>query len=246
MYVGCAKFHQYIYGHPVTVYTDHKPLQVIFKRQLSKVPVRIARMLFGLKMYDLTVKWVPGKRMNIPDTLSRAAQNQEVSADVSHELDVQVHEFIVHVPMSGRKWEEFQEETVKDLVLKKLTQTIQEGWPKEFSLVPEILKPYWNFREELVVSNGIVFKGDKIVVPSSLREVMLKLLHESHQGVEKTRSRARQLLYWPNINEDIRMKVSQCEQCQLHQRRNTKEPQKPHLLASRVWQKTACDLFEFG
>ena len=37
---------------------------------------------------------------------------------------------------------------------------------------------------------------------------MLKLIHESHFGVEKCKSRARELLYWPRISSDIESIVS--------------------------------------
>ena len=54
------------------VFTDHKPLETIFKRDLCKCPPRIARILLQLKKYHLDVIWRPGKKMFVPDTLSRA------------------------------------------------------------------------------------------------------------------------------------------------------------------------------
>ena len=35
---GCKRFHQYLYGHKVTVQSDHKPLESIMKRHLSVAP----------------------------------------------------------------------------------------------------------------------------------------------------------------------------------------------------------------
>jgi hypothetical protein len=39
------------------------------------------------------------------------------------------------------------------------------------------VKNYWNFREELAVYNGLVFKADQVVIPSKLRAEVLKIVH---------------------------------------------------------------------
>ena len=39
---------------------------------------------------------------------------------------------------------------------------------------------------------------------------ILAKLHESHQGIEKTRLRARATVYWKNINRDIDEIVRKC------------------------------------
>ena len=58
---ACGKFHQYIYGFPTRVQTDHKPLEVIFKKPLHQVSPRLQRMLLRLQKYDLTIQYVKGK-----------------------------------------------------------------------------------------------------------------------------------------------------------------------------------------
>lgn len=69
---GCEKFHQYIFGRSVTVESDHKPLQSIFKKSLHQAPARLQRLLLSLQKYDLNVIFKPGKTMFLADTLSRA------------------------------------------------------------------------------------------------------------------------------------------------------------------------------
>ena len=44
-------------------------------------------------------------------------------------------------------------------------------------------------------ADGLVLRGDRLVVPSDLRQDMLKLIHESHQGMDKCKARARTVLY---------------------------------------------------
>ena len=61
------KKHHYLYGAKnVIVCSDHKPLETIFNREMSKCPLRLARMFLQLKKCDLKVVWKPGKRMFVP------------------------------------------------------------------------------------------------------------------------------------------------------------------------------------
>ena len=45
------------------------------------------------------------------------------------------------------------------------------------------MNPFWNGREHLTVDNGVVLKGQRIVVPASIRQSMLPDLHASHHGI---------------------------------------------------------------
>jgi hypothetical protein len=64
---GCVKFHKYILGKRVLVETDHSALEILFKKPLSLVPVRLQRMMLKIQGYDIIVKYVPGKYMYISD-----------------------------------------------------------------------------------------------------------------------------------------------------------------------------------
>jgi hypothetical protein len=56
---------------------------------------------------------------------------------------------------------------------------------------------YWNHRDEISELDGILFKGEKIIVPHTLRQDMLKLIHTRHIGMEKCNQRAKDILFWP-------------------------------------------------
>ena len=71
---GCEKFRQYLLGRDcIHVQSDHKPLEVIFKKPLLSAPQRLQRMLLKLQCYDLDVQYKKGTEMYIADFLSRAS-----------------------------------------------------------------------------------------------------------------------------------------------------------------------------
>lgn len=73
MVFACEKFHFYIYRMEVTVETDHKPLEVIMKKDIDDVSVRLQGMLIRLLRYTkIKVNNRPGKEILIAYCLSRA------------------------------------------------------------------------------------------------------------------------------------------------------------------------------
>ena len=68
---------------------------------------------------------------------------------------------------------------------------IIEGWPEERSQLPSDMKPYWDFRDELSVYDGIIFKGERVVIPKDMQSEILHMIHYSHQGLVKSKQLAR-------------------------------------------------------
>ena len=69
---GCEKFDQYLYGHKVTVETDHKPLVSISQKSIQSAPRRLQRMILRLQRYDVHITYKKGTEMYLADALSRA------------------------------------------------------------------------------------------------------------------------------------------------------------------------------
>ena len=94
---GCTRFDQYVYGRSITVQTDHKPLETIFKKSLLSAPKRLQRMLLQLQRYSLNIVYKPGKELFIADTLSRAflpnkPSTEELNSEV---LAVRQEEYLI-------------------------------------------------------------------------------------------------------------------------------------------------------
>jgi len=110
--------------------------------------------------------------------------------------------------------------------------------------LPSFVSPYFNMRDEMSDQDGLIFKGDRVVVPKAGRGELLRRIHNSHLGVYGCLKRARECLYWPGMTADIKNHVSSCEACREYERSQTKETLKNHQTPSRPWQYVAANLFE--
>ena len=97
--------------------------------------------------------------------------------------------------MRPERLEEFRRATEHDDVMLSLKTTIMNGWPSDKSTLPSTLNPYYSFADELSVQDGIIFKGERVVVPTSLRSDMKRVIHTAHLGVSGCLRRARESYY---------------------------------------------------
>ena len=56
-----------------------------------------------------------------------------------------------------------------------------------YAIIPQQLRSYWSYRDELTIENGIIMKGKQLLIPEPFRADILNQLHASHQGIDKTR-----------------------------------------------------------
>ena len=190
---ACERFHEYTYGKRVIVRTDHKPLGAIFSKPINKAPPRIQRFLLRLQKYDLQVEFTPGSEIPVADTLSRAYLTHHVKPEVpEQEIRCHVHSIIKSLPVSASKLDEFKRETAKDENLQKLKHFIQEGWPEDKKTIPDAVKPYLTHQDEISEAEGIMPRGNHIIVPVSMRKEMKSQIHEGHLGIERCKVCARE------------------------------------------------------
>jgi hypothetical protein len=234
------KFHQYTFGRHTNIESDHKPLEAILSKSLSAAPRRLQGMMLRIQGYDITVTYKKGKEMYLADTLSRAYLNSSENTQGEFE-HVNMVRFL---SIGDERLSKLKEETEKDDNLQKLKTVIMRGWPNDKHQVPAELMPYYSFRDEMTVQDGLLFKGERVVVPLSLRSEMKMALHLTHTGIEGCLKRARESLFWPGMTSEIRQYISTCELCQTFQPTQQKETLMSHDVPSRQWEKIGVDLFQ--
>ena len=192
--VSCMeKWHHYPYGkQDITVHSDHQPLETIFKKPLSRAPRRLQRMMLRLQNYHFTVQYKKGKELFVADTLSRAAlsDGHESPSGRTQEYDV-FRVDLTQMDLSPNlvklgTMNQIREETVKDPSLMTLNKVVLGGWPSQKSEVPDEIRAYWDFRDEISVYDGVLFKSHQVIVPASLRPELLQKIHKAHQGTDSS------------------------------------------------------------
>ena len=242
---GLKRYHQWIYGRKVEVETDHLPLIPIFKKPLHSAPARLQRMLLSTQQYDIDVKFRPGKDIPVPDTLSRKSLS-DTCPDLSVGTDIHVNMVMSSLPVSDRKLKEMREHTENDPQMSALKTVIMQGWPESRKQCKTEVIDFWNYRDELSYVDGLILKSNKIVIPRVLRQNMLEIVHDTgHFGVEKSLSRARDVMFWPRISKDISQYVLNCHICLEHRSSNPKEPLSIPDIPEYPWQIVGTDLFSW-
>ena len=102
---------------------------------------------------------------------------------------------------------------------------------------------YYNIRDEIVYNNGLLLKGQRIIIPSLLRSTMKAIIHQGHTGIESCKNRARMSVYWPGINEQIEDLVSNCSLCLTYRNKQQKESLIQPTVPNAPWTKVASDPF---
>lgn len=248
IWFGCSKFHQYVFGQIITVETDHKPLITLFKKSLADIPVRLQRLMMKLQMYELHVVYKSGKEMYVSDTLSRAALKEkchEFDANLDEELAIHTNMFFKSLNASDKKLEEIENVTKVDPVLSQVVIYVQNGWPSHKSKVSKIAIPFFMYRNDLHMVNGILFKGSAIVIPTTLQSQLLKDAHVSHMGYNKTKNFVKNVFFWPSLFDDLKFTIQHCQVCQKYMPSNSKEPLVPHEVPRYPWEKVGVDFFDF-
>jgi hypothetical protein len=97
--------------------------------------------------------------------------------------------------------------TTADPHMQELIQVIHDGLPNNKSQLNEYLQQYYKHRDELTTQNSVIFKGQRILVPESLRTDMISRLHRSHSGIKASLQLARDCIYWPGINDHLQNKI---------------------------------------
>ena len=239
---GCERFHKLLYGKAnVTIETDHKPLESIVKKPIHAAPMRIQKMMLKLQPYEFTLVYVKGKELGLADCLSRLPLNETDEKSIDDEMMVLSIE-----TLSGSNHGVIVEATKRDEELQILKQVISQGWPDRKCDVPVEVMPYWDFRDELSTYNGIIYRGERTVIPSELRATTLKTIHSSHLGMLKCKQRARELIYWPGMNKQIEDVVSRCSACLTHRNKPQREPMVIQPIPPLPWSKVGTDLFEIN
>ena len=210
----------------LVVVTDHKPLvKILGDRTLDEITnTRLFRLKQRTLPWRFSIAHLPGKTNNAADATSRnpSPRVNDYSDEVSQSLRTMNDDAeICHLASISDEvsetfslaWPDLQAATSADPTLDLLSHVVQKGFPDSKSSLPDQLKPFWNIRDALYVQDDVIIYDDRVVVPTSLRKIVVNTLHSAHQGVSMMESRARSIVFWPGMSQDIRNVREACQQC---------------------------------
>ena len=233
-----------MYGYTVTVEIDQKLLVSIWHKTIAAASPCLQKLLLRLAQYALDITYLKSKKNVIVDALSRISPKREEELNLQDIDVIPVHYITSTVPADLDKLQDYRIATQNDRVLSVLIHEVYHGWPQVGTDCHPQLLDYWNFRDEISLEDGLLFKGHRVMMPESLRGETLKQVHEGHYSVKKSLLRAREAVFWPRITQNITNEVQSCKTCQVYSKSQPREILQQHEIPTQTWIKIAADLFE--
>ena len=238
-------FNHYTFANKINIISDHKPLQPLFSgKALTSCSPRTARLLLKVIDRDVRFFYQQGPSMHLADPLSRLSTHntEDGNKDEVQGLKVNICDI---TSVRNVTLDQFKEHTDMDEDFRLLKMYVMHGWPSAQQDCVEQLRSYYTFKEEISFIDGLLFKGNRVIVPKALRNKTLEVLHRSHMGIVKTQERARTSFYWPGLNKAIKDICQTCETCLQYAARQDKQEIGLVPDCSESWEALATDIFEF-
>lgn len=233
------RFHQYLYGRPFKIHTDHKPLMSLFGETHCIPPLasaRIQRWALTLSAYQYTIVFRAGKDNANADAFSRLPlPDTPVTTYVPPETVFSL-EKLSETPVTASQVKQWTE---RDPVMSKVKTYLLQGWPAVIE--DEELRPYVKRKTELSLQDGCIFWGSRVVVPAPGHSQIVEELHETHPGVSRMKSLARSYIWWPSMDLDLENRVKGCKQCGVNQKSPPPAPLHPWEWPDRPWSRLHLD-----
>ncbi len=202
--LGLPKFTLLVDLQPLVSILDRKTLDMVDNPKLQRLKERLSPFVF-------TTIWRKGKDHSIPDALSRAPVSQPSEEDDAVNADITSHarhcivrriqsvsdeEAPENAPyLRDPLLDNLRSIAAADTAYDELIQAISNGFPSERRHTSANVRQFWAIRMDLSIDDGLVLYNGRIVVPQAARREILQKLHSSHQGITRTKRRARQALY---------------------------------------------------
>ena len=241
------KCHKFLAGLPhFDILTDHNPLiSILNSKRLDEIEnPRLQRLRMKIISYNFTAQWVKGSLNAGPNALSLYPTSEATGVDELAEestpsiFAIAAEEQQRHLNL---RLSEVLDAASEDAVYQKLKTIVLNGFPDSKNQQPKCITEFWRVKDDLSVVDELIVYGCRLVIPCKLRNDILRKLHDSHQGIVRTRERARLAVYWPGIDQDIEKVITACKVCQDELPSLGKKPMIVRTPAERPFQELAVD-----
>ena len=142
-------------------------------------------------------------------------------------------------------WMRVKEESSKDNQIRSLVSLIESGMPEKKDEWPENLKVFFQVKSNLVSQSPIALYKDRVIIPSSLKQEILEVLHSANSGVSSMVARASDSVWWPGMHGDIEELRKRCRSCEVSTPSQPAAPPTPLPSPEYPFQQICSDYFSY-
>ena len=241
VHFGCTRFQMYLLGKTFILYTDHKPLVHLLNNPRKNSPFRVERIRLKLQGFQFTVEYLPGA-LNPTDYASRHPNRNDgdKQSSISDELSAYVNQVVkeIELPIS---LQDIEAENTNDDLINSIMDFLQKNkYPTKEDGIPANIMKIW---DELSISDGLLLRQERIVIPEKLQTKIIKLAHEGHLGMVNTKRLLRSKVWFQNLDKAVEEEIKNCHACQSTVYQHEKEPLVMTEMPDGPWEHVKADFF---
>ena len=248
---GMMTFRPYLIGTEFTSWGDQKPLVPLYNDPARPATARINKHRSRILDMSFTDKYLPGSRMPAdyasrhPAPISHLSEAERSADMIDDGDDILVMRVVMADLPPALTMKMLKEAAGNDPVYQRLINAILSGRkPADAEMTS-----YTSIWDELSVVEGLVLRGERIVIPNghvpqydtNIREWIIDLGHSGHMGITATKRLLRLRLWFPGMDRLVERIVEQCLPCQASVDIHPRDPLKPTPAPEEPWMKTFCD-----
>ena len=234
---GMQMLRPYLVGKEFTSWGDHQPLVPLYNNPTMPAGRRVTKHRQQVQDLVFKDKFLSGKA-NPCDYSSRhttqleglsQADREKLGVDDCDEVMV-MRVFVDDMPVA-LTLDMLKDAVGKDQNYQHLIDCVKAGHKPDTSSPLHQYRTVWS---ELSVLDGLVMRGDRIVIPQAdlgdevgnLRQWVVELAHEGHVGGPAAKRTLRKRMWFPSMDDMVETRTKTCEPCQPATPIHTRDPLK--------------------
>ena len=248
---GMDQFRFYLMGQKFTSWGDQKPLLPIYNDMTKPTSARINKHRQRIQDLSFTDRYMSGKEMPCdfnsrhPNPIDHLTEEERHKLGLDNNDEVTIRRIFIRDLPDAVTLDMIRQAASRDPVYSDLVAAVKSGRkPADRRFVP-----YTSVWAELGVVDGLICRGERIVVPDAevtggdgnVREWVTEIAHEGHHGMVNMKRYLRERLWWPGLDKMVERRSASCEACQASTVQHQRDPLQPSTAPCKPWVKVAAD-----